>query len=78
MLTLAMHWAAFETQLLSRDFTTRERKELRGVFYAAAARVNGAYSEAIEAEDGPLVTAIHDQFSHELAHYIEGLREGRM
>jgi hypothetical protein len=40
--------------------------------------VHGAYTEAIETEDGPLVTAIHEAFAEELKHYIEGLRQGRM
>lgn len=76
-MTIAMDWAEFEQKLLMRNIPSKvERAELRGAFYAGAARVLRAFKEPIEAEDGPGVTATLEALQAEIDHYIEGLNNG--
>jgi hypothetical protein len=76
-----MDWAEFEQKLLlattPANIPSRvERAELRGAFYAGAARILRAFKDPIEDEDGPLVTRTLRALQEEIDHYIAGLEKG--
>lgn len=78
-MTIAMDWAEFEQKLLMQRIPSKgERAELRGAFYAGAARTLLAFKAPVEDEDGPQVSATFDALQEEIDHYIEGLGKGIM